>query len=363
MHKKLLSSVAPILGLLLAFAACSSSSTKEEPQPNPETPEEIADNLPFARGADVSWVTEEEANGAKWYDSAGRETEIFSLLKNDCGVNAIRLRVWVDPADGWCGLEDMLVKARRAHDLGLMLMIDFHFSDSWADPGKQPIPAAWTGMNLADTKTALAAHVDKVLKALKAENITPEWVQVGNETTNGMLWPLGQADKNARNFTELVNAGYDAVKAVFPESIVIVHLDRGNVMSQYEYIFGILSTYGGKYDMIGMSLYPDADNWVTETTALLANINTCWNRWKRPVMICEVGMNWQKAGECRDMLAALINGCRNDTSGHGRGIFYWEPQSAPGYNGGYDKGAFTADGKATVALSAFKADAEAHPDK
>lgn len=348
--------ILPLLVSLAALTSCGGSDDRpDEPQPpEPDQPEATLPDLPFARGADVSWVTEEEAAGKKWYNSAGQVTDIFRLLKDECGVNAIRLRVWVDPASGYNGLDDVLVKARRAHALGLMLMIDFHFSDTWADPGHQSVPAAWSGYDFARMKQAVAGHVEKVLEALKAEDIEPQWVQIGNETRNGMLWPIGQADLHASNFAALVSAGYDAVKKILPEAYVIVHVDQGNVWSHYEWLFGILSTYGARYDMIGMSLYPDTDTWQADCMALLANINRCWNRWDKPVMICETGMHWQEADACRDMLATLIRGCLDDTSGHGKGIFYWEPQSTPGINGGYDKGAFTPEGTATSALSAFK---------
>lgn len=350
------------------FIALLTSCGGDEPSPEPDTPTtppaEDTDlpALPFARGADVSWVTEEEANGAKWYNSAGEEEDIFHLLKTELGVNAIRLRVWVNPANGYNGLEDVLVKARRAHALGLMLMIDFHLSDSWADPGKQNPPAAWAGYGIDEMTKAVDGHIRQVLSALKEAGIEPQWVQVGNETRNGLLWPLGQADINALGFVKIINAGYDAVKAVVPDARVIVHLDCGDVQDYYTYIFGILQTYGGRYDMIGMSLYPTTENWPSAVTAIISNINACWSRWRKPSMICEVGMHWEAAEACEKMLSALIDDSRNDTAGHGRGVFYWEPQSTPGYNGGYDKGAFTPDGKATSALHAFKHDADNHPN-
>jgi len=99
-----------------------------------------------------------------------------------------------NPASGWNNADDVLVKARRAAALGLRVMIDFHFSDSWADPGQQTVPAAWAGYDLPQMKTAVAAHVTSVLTKLKSFGITPEWVQVGNETRTGMLWPLGSSD-------------------------------------------------------------------------------------------------------------------------------------------------------------------------
>ncbi len=151
--------------------------------------ESPAKDISFARGADVSWVTEMEAQGRKFYTRGpGRvENECMELLRDDCGVNAIRLRVWVNPKRQWNAIPDVVKKAARADSLGMRVMIDFHFSDSWADPGKQVIPAAWQNLDLDGLCKALAGHVDETLKALKAAGVSPEWVQIGNETTPGML--------------------------------------------------------------------------------------------------------------------------------------------------------------------------------
>ena len=174
--------------IALALAACGNSKSNEAPengqQPeNPETPSTVT----FAKGADISWVTEMEAAGEKFYNRDGVETDCFQLMK-ELGMNAIRLRVWVNPENGWSGKADVVAKAKRAQAQGMDLMIDFHYSDSWADPGQQFKPAAWKGLPLNDLKAAIANHTTDVLQALKAEGITPKWVQVGNEIRPGMLW-------------------------------------------------------------------------------------------------------------------------------------------------------------------------------
>jgi len=168
----------------------------------------------FASGADVSWITQMESAGIKFYTTEGVQTEGMKLLKS-LGMNSVRLRVWVNPPDGWCNATDLLVKAKRANDLGMRIMIDFHYSDWWADPSKQNKPAAWSTLNLADLKSAVGNHTREVLNLLKTNNITPEWVQVGNETGNGMLWETGKASVSMANYAALNNAGYDAVKEVF----------------------------------------------------------------------------------------------------------------------------------------------------
>lgn len=202
-------------------AACSND---DKPQ-FPEKPQ--YDMSGFAKGADVSWLTEMEKSGSKFYNADGKETECMTLLR-DLGVNSIRLRVWVNPANGWCNKSDVVAKAWRAHQLGMRLMIDFHYSDSWADPSQQTKPAAWAGYTMDELKVAVANHTKEVLNALKEKGITPEWVQVGNETGNGMLWDEGKASDNMAQYAALNNAGYDAVKSVFSNAKVIVHLQEGN---------------------------------------------------------------------------------------------------------------------------------------
>ena len=120
----------------------------------------------FVMGADISWVTWMEAAGFKFFNAAGQERECTALLR-EIGGDAVRLRVWVNPADGWCGKDDVVVKAKRAQALGLKVMVDFHYSDSWADPGKQPVPEAWKTMGPEAMAQALAAHTREVLQALK----------------------------------------------------------------------------------------------------------------------------------------------------------------------------------------------------
>ncbi len=151
-------------------AAATCGCTQDSPITNPTvvTVEFGVDRTSFAKGADVSWLTQLEQEGEVFYNSNGETTECMQLLRDECGVNAIRLRVWVNPENGWNSIDDVVVKARRANELGLRLMIDFHFSDTWADPGNQETPAAWENYDLAQLKDAVAAHVTEMLSKLKA---------------------------------------------------------------------------------------------------------------------------------------------------------------------------------------------------
>ncbi|MBO5000775.1 MAG: glycosyl hydrolase 53 family protein, partial [Bacteroidaceae bacterium] len=155
--------------LTLCFSTCilmSCSSNKAT------TEEDI-----FYKGADISWVTEMESKGHKFYNAKGEERECTALMK-EYGMNAVRLRVWVNPEkhNNWCNKEDMLVKALRAKELGMEVMVNFHYSDWWADPAKQNIPEAWSGHTYEEMKQDVANHTREVLQFLKDNGITPKWV-------------------------------------------------------------------------------------------------------------------------------------------------------------------------------------------
>jgi arabinogalactan endo-1,4-beta-galactosidase len=306
----------------------------------------------FAKGADISWLTEMEAAGKQFYNSAGEAQDAVKLLK-DIGMNAVRLRVWVNPANGWNATGDVVAKALRAKNLGMRIMIDFHYSDSWADPGQQNKPADWAGLDFAALQTAVYTHTFDVLLALKNNGITPEWVQVGNETNDGMLWPTGKASVNMPAFAALANKGYEAVKAVDTSIKVMVHISNGYDNNLFRWIFDGLKNNGAKWDIIGMSLYPDAGNWSTMNTQCLANINDMISRYGKPVMVCEVGMSWDQPSACRSFLSDLIAKVKSVPDGKGLGVFYWEPQCYGGWKG-YTKGAFDNSGKPTTALDAFR---------
>lgn len=339
-----------------AAALCCCSCTEEGPVTNPkqEEPTIPVKESGFARGADVSWLTQMESEGLKFYTSGEnrQEMECMQLLRDHCGVNAIRLRVWVNPKEGWNSKDDVVLKALRAEKLGLRTMIDFHFSDTWADPGHQVIPEAWQSLSFEELTQAVGAHVEDVLSTLKVAGVTPEWVQVGNETTPGMMLPAGSVD-NPVQLTKLNNAGYEAVKTLFPEAKVIVHLDGGNDQWRYDRMFDILESNGGKYDMIGMSLYPywaeqqgETGGWQKVADDCKANITHLKQKYNKPVMICEIGMPYDQAEACKELITQMMQTAVE-------GIFYWEPQAPNGYNGGYNLGCFD-NGAPTVALDPFK---------
>ena len=287
-------------------------------------------------GADISWCSEMESQGVRFYDASGNETDIFVLMRQT-GMNTIRLRVWVNPEEGygaWCNKDDVLAKARRAQAQGLDLMIDFHYSDYFADPGRQTKPAAWAGMTVDELKTVIAEHTKDVLQALNDEGITPKWVQVGNETNNGMVWPEGRIDWDASGmrrwggYVALSNAGYFAVKEVLPSASVIVHFP--NAKDDATSAFREFKTCGGKFDVIGLSHYPGWDTWSGDNTRACENAKNLSDMFHVPVMFVETGYsNWDEP-RAESVMTDLFE--KAIVIGSVEGILYWEPQVYGGWS-------------------------------
>jgi arabinogalactan endo-1,4-beta-galactosidase len=340
-----------VIATLLSLASCGKSGSST---PNPVDPPTggTTIGLPasFAKGADVSWLTQMEASNYKFYNSAGTQQDLLQVLK-DKGINSVRLRVWVNPTNGWCNKADLLAKALRAKALGMRIMIDFHYSDVWADPSHQTKPVAWVGQNIATLQTSVYNHTYDVMNTLKTNNISPEWVQVGNETNDGMLWEEGRASTNMANFAALINSGYNAVKAVNTTTKVIVHISNGYDNSLFRWVFDGLKTNNTNYDIIGMSLYPSTTNYTTLNAQCLTNMNDMVGRYGKPVMICEVGMDVNAPTAAKAFLTDIITKVNSVPNGNGLGVFYWEPEA---YNWqGYSLGAFDGTGKPTTAMDAF----------
>ena len=226
---------------------------------------------PYILGADISWVQEDEANGSTYYDG-GRQKDVFQILK-DYGFNYIRLRVFVNPAsprgyaarskEAFCDAVHTLAMAKRACAAGMGLLVDFHYSDTWADPGKQFKPAAWEKLDFPALKKALYDHTYSVLSALRKQGTTPDMVQIGNETTNGMLWPDGRAKDHFDNFAELVKSGIAAARAVDPAIKIVLHHDKGNNNQVVRWWLDNLIARGAHFDIIGLSCNTDgpAEKW------------------------------------------------------------------------------------------------------
>ena len=339
---------------LAAFLAFSCGEDPVVPEPAPEQEEKVS----CAKGADISWITEMESKGYKFYDASGAEKECTALLKS-IGFDAVRYRVWVNPSDGWCGQDDVVVKAKRAQALGMKVMIDFHYGDSWCDPGKQPIPAAWKGHTADQLAADVAGHTRDVLKALKAVGVDVAWVQVGNEVTGGMLWETCRVkDQEASAFVKCFNSGASAVKEVYPDAKVILHANNGWDFDLLKWFYDLMKSAGASYDIIGLSLYPSYwdsasksyPDWTSKTSKLVSNVQSLHTFYSKEVMLVEFGMPQSEPQASKDALQYLMD----KTAGFDwfGGIFLWEPESEPSRNN-YSYGAFSG-GKPTVALDPFK---------
>ncbi|MCR4825066.1 MAG: arabinogalactan endo-1,4-beta-galactosidase [Bacteroidales bacterium] len=339
--------LACLLALCALVPACrKADGGGTEPEPPART---------FVQGVDISWTTELESKGYRFYNAAGQERECLTLMK-EIGADAVRLRVWVDPEDGWNGQEDVLEKAKRAQALGLGVQVDFHYSDSWADPAQQTVPAAWKGKDAAAMATAVKTHTQQVLQALKSAGVEVDWVQVGNEVTNGMLWDSGRvAGTSAGQFVKYFQAGREAVKAVYPQAQVILHLDNGWNLSTLNWFLTLMKGNGLEYDLLGLSLYPSYwengayPDWKPRVQQFVSNLPTLYKAYGKPVMLVEFGMPASEPAKARAALEYLL-GNTQDLE-YFLGVFYWEPE-AEHDRCGYDYGAFSG-GRPTEALAPF----------
>lgn len=332
---------------------------------------------PIYHGADLGWLSEMEHDSMRFYTQDGEAADCIELMQ-EAGMNAVRLRVWVNHSTGWSNLPDVLSLARRVQAAGLPLMIDFHYSDFFADPSRQDIPAAWSALNADEMCLAIGAHTTEVLEALKAEGIAPKWVQIGNETTYGMLWPMGAICQSMVNedsqrpegmlsrdlpacwqqYARLSNAGYEAAKQVFPAITCIVHVDnafipRVNWFLRFE-------AAGGKWDMVGLSHYPFTQDTIAPikmNELAEANIRSLYATFHKPVMVVEIGTASWMPEEATEVMRDFRT--RTDSLEGYAGVFYWEPEVYGAWRpaeyiplgwGSYGMGAMTEEGKISDAL-------------
>ncbi len=316
----------------------------------------------FVKGADVGWLSQMEATGYKFYNNNGVQQSCLQILK-DKEINTIRLRVFVNPSnnktDGHCSKKETVAMALKAQALGMKVMIDFHYSDSWADPSKQTKPAAWGGHTFSQLLIDVYNHTFEVLDTLKLCGVTPQWVQIGNEIKGGMLWPDGSSS-NWTNLSQLLNKGYDAAKAVDSSIKVIIHLEGGNENAKFRTFFDNAKTKGVRYDIIGLSYYP---YWISPSgvfkdynlsiSDLGNNMNDMAARYGKGVMVVEVGGLDTQVQDTYNMLVAVIGKTLAVPSGKGLGVIYWEPQGERTWTGGYALSCWGSNGKPTAALDAF----------
>lgn len=308
----------------------------------------------FFKGADVSMLEELEQHGARYYLD-DRQGDLFEILA-ECGVNLIRLRLWHDPysetgesyGGGGNDLNATIRLARRAAEKGLAFLLDFHYSDFWADPAKQFKPKAWKDLHGRQLCEAVYQYTKDTLHALREAGVLPQLVQVGNEITHGFLWPDGHSDDPER-MAALLGSGIRAVRETDPAIQIVLHLDFGTDNSLYRKWFTEAQTYGLDYDVIGMSYYPF---WNGSIQALLDNMNDVSRTFRKDVMVAETSIGYTtdslgckgmvysgeleknspypgtKAGQ-EAFLRALIQAVRGVDDQRGIGVIYWEPAWLP----------------------------------
>ena len=337
-----------------------------------------ADNISdtFAKGADISWLPEMEADNVEFHKENGKVADCYEVLK-EAGINAIRLRVWVDSSKSpyqtkCCDKEATVANAVRAKDAGMDIMIDFHYSDWFADPSRQETPFEWKELNLDDLIKAVSQHTIEVLKTLKDKDICPKWIQIGNETRPGMLHPIGQLyNQNGNieggwaNYVALSNAGYLAAKSVCPESAVMIHIDNAWDTETNSWWLSEFNKHGGKTDMIALSHYPQAHQektWEEMNELALNNVNTWSSQYNVPIMISEVGVKPETGVTAIETLKHFMTLMHTQTNGNCKGVFYWEPQVYGNWKPAcydnlgwpaYNMGGFDTNGKAGEIMKAL----------
>ncbi|NMO95071.1 arabinogalactan endo-1,4-beta-galactosidase [Paenibacillus lemnae] len=299
-----------------------------------------------------------EAQGYTWKDREGTERDILDILIQDYQMNSARIRVWVNPdmndyLNGYMNAEKAAELAVRASSKGMRIMLTLHYSDSWADPGQQNKPKAWQQLSFSQLVNAVHDHTVSVMETMKAHGITPEWVQVGNETDHGMLWDDGKASEHMDQYAALVSAGHQAVKSVSPVTQTLVHVSNGYDQQLFQWNIGGLMEHGAAFDVLGMSLYPEQGESTAKVKQLMANAEHMAASYGKSIIISEIGMDYNLPEECRAFVHALNHEIKTMPEGKGLGVFYWEPQAPPGYNNGYNKGAWQTDGRPSIALEGF----------
>jgi arabinogalactan endo-1,4-beta-galactosidase len=342
----------PCIGELRLFAAAPASSIPD-------------------RGADLSFEPQEEAAGARYTDN-GRPASALSIL-NDHGLNYVRLRLWVNPPAGYSDLASDLQMARRIRAAGDKLYLDIHYSDFWADPQGQKIPAAWQGQDLNQLSATVQQYTQSVLHRFAAQGTPVDMVSIGNEIRNGILWPVGQVDWTAdtgwSNLTTLLKAGVAGARAGNPSHhklLVMLHFDQGGDNGLSRTFYDHMVAGGVPFDVIGLSYYPF---WHGPLTAMRANVDDLATRYHKPIVLAESQYAWTLAngdslGNSMWQASQVEPGYPATPGGQlsfyndalsilaqvpdhlGQGLFYWEPEWIPGV--GWEPGAGTPNDNLTL---------------
>jgi arabinogalactan endo-1,4-beta-galactosidase len=332
------------------------------------------------RGGDVSEIPEVEASGGVFLLN-GHPTDPFEIMRK-AGWNFVRFRVWNHPQGGYCDLSHTLDLAKRAKAVGMKISIDLHYSDWWADPGKQNKPAAWKTLSFEGLNRAVHDFTRDVVKSLIDQGTPPEMVQIGNEITGGTLWPDGRVSSDEemawRRLAQLLDSGIQGVHDAGDSRIkTMIHLDRGGDSGGATWWFDHIVKEKVQFDLIGLSFYPF---WHGSVADLQANLNGLAKRYGKDIYVVETGYPWTLDVSDRpgdrvfadekkllseypatpegqaNFLRAVEAVIEQVHGGHGRGLLYWAPTwiSAPRSRSPYDNLAlFDYQGNALPSMQAI----------
>ena len=295
-HKRVISLMAAMLTAALALTACtfpSGGSPKKLNVTSDSLYVEKVENLPedFIMGMDASCVPALEASGVKYYDFDGTEKDVYEILAAN-GINYIRVRVWNDPFNesgmgyggGNCDIENAIAIGKRATQYGMKLLVNFHYSDFWADPGKQMVPKAWRGMDIDEKTEALYQYTKDCLQKLMDAGVDVGMVQIGNETNGAMCGENSSALGGWQKIMQLMSAGSRAVREVCPNALVAVHFANPEKADSYKSYAKNLEYYGVDYDVFASSYYPFWHGTLENLSEVLSGIATTYNK---KVMVAE----------------------------------------------------------------------------
>ncbi|MGC4091208.1 MAG: glycosyl hydrolase 53 family protein [Polyangiaceae bacterium] len=351
----------------LAAAACSTAGDQAASDESGVANIEQAATLSML-GADVSSVQRALDLKASYYDAAGTKKDPLDILKG-IGANYIRLRVWNNPASGYNNKTKVLAYAKTVKSKGLKLLVDFHYSDTWANPGHQTKPAAWSSHTISQLQTDVYNYTYDVCNSLKAQGTTPDSVQLGNEINTGMLWPTGQVvSDNFTNLALLLKAGYNAIKACNSGTQVFIHTSDSNSNANARWFYDGIKAKGVSWDVTALSYYCF---WHGTMSNMASNVADLKSRYGKPVVIVETGYPFTTANAdgtgnavtgapCSGYAATWAGQAKNFAdvqsaarSGGAAGVFYWEPTWYAVTGNGWDPANISGSGDGWDSLALF----------
>jgi len=310
-------------------------------------------------GADLSFMKQTEERGFVFKEN-GQPKPCLQIFK-DHGYNWVRLRIFHTPKELPNTLEYTLALAKQAKKQGFKFLLDFHYSDTWADPGKQFIPKAWEGKSHSELVNAVFEYTKVTMTAFRDSGAFPDMVEVGNEISNGMLWPDGKLPENWNNFAELVQSGINGVYASCgnnPCPKIMIHIDQGGNKNNTKYFFDKLNSFEVQYDVIGQSYYPW---WQGSLLDLRENLNFTAREYKKDIIVVEAAYNWKPKeyisrnapfpespeGQ-KEFLEEVNRIVMSVPDNRGIGVFWWEPAVNRG-----SRGFFDLDGNVQPVINVF----------